>query len=52
MPKIIVMMQLVISFFTKKFFLMEISHDREYNKLIRKKTMQICDMINDILLKS
>ena len=44
MPKIIIMMQLVISFFTKKFFFMEISHDREYNKLIRKKTMQICDM--------
>ena len=52
MPKIIVMMQLVISFFAKIFFFMEISHDREYNELIRKKTMQICDMINDILLKS
>lgn len=37
MPKIIVMMQLVISFFRKKFFFMEISHDREYNELIRKK---------------
>ena len=52
MPKIIVMMQLVISFFTKIFFFMEISHDREYNELIRKKTMQIGHMINDILLKS
>ena len=52
MPKIITMMQLVISFFTKNIFFIEISHDREYNELVRKKATQICDMINDILLKS